>query len=71
MSKVNQELLNGVYTLAGGVLLYSVKEVVRFFVDSNLQRKRINLDKIYPIYLECFKKAKMMIGARIIPVDQK
>lgn len=68
---MNQELLSGVYTLAGGVLLYSVKEVVRFFVDSNLQRKRINLDKIYPIYLECFKKAKMMIGARIIPVDQK
>ncbi|MBI5975193.1 hypothetical protein [Staphylococcus canis] len=68
---MNQELLGGIYTLAGGVLLYSIKEVVRFFVDSNLQRKQINLEKIYPIYLECFKKAKMMIGAYIIPVDQK
>lgn len=68
---MSQELLSGVYTLAGGVLLYSIKEVVRFFVDSNLQRKQINLEKIYPIYLDCFKKAKMMIGAYVIPVDQK
>ena len=67
---MNQELLGSLYTLAGGVFLYSVKEIVRFYVDSNLQRKSINLEKIYPIYLECFKKAKMMIGAYIMPTEE-
>lgn len=66
---MNQELLGGIYTIAGGVILYSLKEVVRFFIDSNLSKTKLNLETIYPIYVECFKKAKMMIGSYIIPTE--
>ncbi|MEJ7441031.1 hypothetical protein WL555_02835 [Staphylococcus warneri] len=68
---MNQELVGSLWTLAGGVALYSIKEVVRYISDTNIQTKKINLEKIYPIYHECYKKAKMMIGAYIIPIDQK
>ncbi|WP_432202383.1 hypothetical protein [Staphylococcus warneri] len=68
---MNQELIGSIWTLAGGVALYAVKEVVRYISDTNIQTKKINLEKIYPIYQECYKKAKMMIGAYIIPTDQK
>ncbi len=68
---MNQELVGSLWTLAGGVALYSIKEVVRYISDTNIQTKKINLEKIYPIYHECYKKAKMMIGAYIIPINQK
>ena len=68
---MNQELVGSLWTLAGGVALYSIKEVVRYISDTNIQTKKINLEKIYPIYHECYKKAKMMIGVYIIPTDQK
>lgn len=55
---MNEQIIGSIYTLAGGVVLYSVKEIFRYFTDSNLQRKKINLEQIYPIYLDCFKKAK-------------
>ncbi|HCW8172022.1 TPA: hypothetical protein OYH51_002511 [Staphylococcus aureus] len=67
---MNEQIIGSIYTLAGGVVLYSVKEIFRYFTDSNLQRKKINLEQIYPIYLDCFKKAKRMIGAYIIPTEQ-
>ncbi|WP_103151308.1 hypothetical protein [Staphylococcus aureus] len=67
---MNEQIIGSIYTLAGGVVLYSVKEIFRYFTDSNLQRKKINLEQIYPIYLDCFKKAKKMIGAYIIPTEQ-
>ncbi|EMH2356310.1 hypothetical protein OX717_003044, partial [Staphylococcus aureus] len=57
---MNEQIIGSIYTLAGGVVLYSVKEIFRYFTDSNLQRKKINLEQIYPIYLDCFKKAKKM-----------
>ncbi|MCG9824542.1 hypothetical protein LHK22_09435 [Staphylococcus argenteus] len=55
---MNEQIIGSIYTLAGGVVLYSVKEIFRYFTDSNLQRKKINLEQIYPIYLDCFKKAR-------------
>ncbi|WP_278925328.1 hypothetical protein [Staphylococcus auricularis] len=54
-------------TLSGGVILYALKEVFRYFLESRLNKHKINLESIHPIYLECYKKAKMMIGAYIIP----
>lgn len=56
--------------LAGGVALYSLKEVVRYFTEGNLQRKRINLENIYPIYTRVFKAAKIFIGSYTTPVFQ-
>ncbi|HDI1515259.1 TPA: hypothetical protein PKR06_001961 [Staphylococcus aureus] len=41
---MNEQIIGSIYTLAGGVVLYSVKEIFRYFTDSNLQRKKINLD---------------------------
>ncbi|MCE4953489.1 hypothetical protein KJC28_01080 [Staphylococcus haemolyticus] len=68
---MNQEFVGSFITLAGGVALYAVKEVVRYISDTNIQTKKINLEKIYPIYQDCYKKAKMMIGTYIISTDQK
>lgn len=68
---MNQEFVGSFITLAGGVALYAVKEVVRYISDTNIQTKKINLEKIYPIYQDCYKKAKMMIGMYIISTDQK
>lgn len=57
------------YTIAGGTVLYGAKEIVRYYTDSKLSRTKLNLETIYPIYVECFKKAKMMIGSYRIPTD--
>lgn len=67
---MNQELLTGIYTLAGGVVLYSIKEIIRFFIDNKLNRKQSNLENIYPIYVEVFKAAKIFIGAYNTPISQ-
>ncbi|RIM84247.1 hypothetical protein BU107_13720, partial [Staphylococcus xylosus] len=67
---MNQELLGGIYTIAGGIALYSIKEIVRFFVDNKLNRKQSNLENIYPIYVEVFKAAKIFIGAYNTPLSQ-
>ncbi|OHS43402.1 hypothetical protein [Staphylococcus sp. HMSC65H10] len=67
---MNNEFLTGLYTLAGGVVLYSVKEVIRFLVDANLNRKQANLNHIYPIYSEVFKTAKIFIGSYATPILQ-
>lgn len=67
---MNQELLGGIYAIAGGVFLYSIKEIVRFFVDNKLNRKQSNLENIYPIYVEVFKAVKIFIGAYNTPVSQ-
>lgn len=67
---MNQELLGGIYTIAGGIALYSIKEIVRFFVDNKLNRKQSNLENIYPIYVEVFKTAKIFIGAYNTPLSQ-
>lgn len=67
---MNQELLGGIYTLAGGAILYSIKEVIRFFIDNRLNRKQSNLDNLYPIYVEVFKEAKIFIGAYSTPISQ-
>lgn len=67
---MNQEIISGIYTLAGGVALYSAKEVIRFFVDTNLNRKQANLNNIYPIYAGVFKAAKIFIGSYATPILQ-
>ncbi|EES35767.1 hypothetical protein HMPREF0791_1633 [Staphylococcus epidermidis W23144] len=66
MNIMNIEFLGSIYTLAGGVALYSIKEFVKYFSDSKLHRKKLNLEKLYPIYLECFKKARTMINSYFI-----
>ena len=66
---MNQEIMTSIYTIAGGAFLYGVKELLRYFTDSKLSRTKLNLETIYPIYVECFKKAKMMIGSYRIPTD--
>lgn len=67
---MNQEMLSGLYTIGGGVILYSIKEIVRFFVDNKLNRKQSNLENIYPIYVEVFKAAKIFIGSYNTPITQ-
>lgn len=67
---MNNDFLTGLYTLAGGVVLYSVKEVIRFLVDTNLNRKQANLNNIYPIYSEVYKAAKIFIGSYATPILQ-
>ena len=42
---MNQEFVGSFITLAGGVALYVVKEVVRYISDTNIQTKKINLEK--------------------------
>ncbi|MCE5023473.1 hypothetical protein RCG47_05525 [Staphylococcus simulans] len=67
---MNNDFLTGLYTLAGGVVLYTVKEVIRFLVDTNLNRKQANLNNIYPIYSEVYKAAKIFIGSYATPILQ-
>ncbi|QDW94291.1 hypothetical protein [Staphylococcus caprae] len=67
---MNHELLGGIYTLAGGFALYTVKEIIRFIVDANLNRKQANLINIYPIYSDVYKAAKMFIGSYATPILQ-
>ena len=52
---MNQELVGSLWTLAGGVALYSIKEVVRYISDTNIQTKKINL-KRFILFIECYKK---------------
>lgn len=66
MNKLEETLITSIATLAGGTLLYAVKEILRFIFDLNLSRKKVNLEHVYPIYLTCFKQAKKAIGARKI-----
>ncbi len=37
---MNEQIIGSIYTLAGGVVLYSVKEIFRYFTDSNLHRNQ-------------------------------
>lgn len=66
---MSPEIMTSIYTIAGGTILYAIKEIVRYFTDSKLSRKKLNLETIYPIYVDCFKKAKMMIASYRIPTD--
>ena len=50
---MNHELLGGI-CIAGGFALYTVKEIIRFIVDANLNRKQANLINIYPIYSDVY-----------------
>ncbi|CAC6908216.1 Uncharacterised protein [Staphylococcus aureus] len=51
---MNEQIIGSIYTLAGGVVLYSVKEIFRYFTDSNLQRKknqfRTNISDIFRLF---------------------
>ena len=50
--------------------MYTVKEIIRFIVDANLNRKQANLINIYPIYSDVYKAAKMFIGSYATPILQ-
>ncbi|EZY62962.1 hypothetical protein V061_01692 [Staphylococcus aureus R0353] len=67
---MDNAFLTSVYTIAGGVALYSIKESVRFFTEARLNKKQANMNNLYPIYSEIYKAAKMFIGAYAMPLEQ-
>ena len=55
---MNQELVGSLWTLAGGVALYSIKEVVIYISDTNIQTKKINLKRFILFIMSVIKKQK-------------